>query len=67
MCIPLVHDFHSESSSVEDVSPGVDDFVLSIDDGLVKVEAVEVESHGRHAEGGKPDADDGPSSEEEVK
>ena len=66
MGVSLVHDFHSESGAVEDVGPGVEHSSLSVDDGLVEVEAVEVESHGRDAEGGKPDSHHWPRSEEEM-
>ena len=62
-----MHDFHSEASSVEDVCPGVKDSALSVDDGLVEVESIEVEGHGGHAKGGEPDANDGPGCKEEVK
>lgn len=45
MGITLVHDFHSESCSVEDVCPGVDDVAVTGLDGLIEVEAVQIESH----------------------
>ena len=67
MCISFVHDFHSESCSVEDVCPGVKDSALSVDDGLVEVESIEVEGHGGHAKVGEPDADYRPGCQEEVK
>ena len=46
MGITLMHYLHAKSSTVEDVSPGVDDSSLGLDDGLVEVEAVQVEGHG---------------------
>merc|ERR1711943_77232 len=64
--IALVHHFHAEAGTVQHVSPGVQDAALTIKDGLVEVEAVQVEGHGRHAQGGEPDADNGPCSQEEV-
>jgi hypothetical protein len=64
--ITLVHYFHAKASSVEDVSPGRDDAALAIDNRLVEVETVEVEGHRGHAEGGEPDADNGPGCKEEV-
>ena len=64
--ISFMHDFHSESSAVEHVGPGVQNSSLSVDDRLVEVEAVEVEGHGANAEGGEPDADYRPGCEEEV-
>merc|ERR1712100_63002 len=65
--VALVHHFHAEAGTVEDVSPGVQHTTLGIQDGLVEVEAVQVEGHGAHAEGGEPDANDRPGSQEEVK
>ena len=46
MSVALVHDFHAEASTVQHVGPGVQDAALTIKDGLVEVEAVEVEGHG---------------------
>merc|ERR1711943_81333 len=65
--VALVHHFHAEAGTVQHISPGVQDAALTIKDGLVEVEAVQVEGHGRHAEGGEPDADNRPGSQEEVK
>merc|ERR1712100_1015937 len=65
--VALVHHFHAEVGTVEDVGPGVQNTALSIKDGLVEVEAVQVEGHGGHAQGGEPDADNRPGSQEEVK
>ena len=66
MGVPFVHNFHSKSCTVEHICPGVKDSSLPINDGLVEVETVEVESHGRDAEGGKPDSHHWPRSEEEM-
>ena len=66
VCVPFVHDFHTESGTVKDVGPGVEHVFLVVLNGLVEVEAVEVESHGRDAEGGKPDSHHWPRSEEEM-
>ena len=66
MSVSLVHNLHPKTSSVEYVSPSGDDTVLTIHQGLVEVEAVEVEGHGGHPKGGEPDADDGPGCQEEV-
>merc|ERR1712100_552997 len=65
--IALVHHFHAEVGAVQHISPGVQDAALTIKDGLVEVETVQVEGHGRHAQGGEPDADNRPGSQEEVK
>merc|ERR1712100_1011410 len=65
--VALVHDFHAEVGAVQNISPGVQNTALSIKDGLVEVEAVQVEGHGADAQGGEPDADNRPGSQEEVK
>ena len=67
MSIALVHHFHAQVGAVQHISPGVQDTALTIKDGLVEVETVQVEGHGGHAKGGEPDADNGPGSQEEVK
>ena len=64
--VAFMHDFHTQTSSVENVSPGVHHMPFATSDGLVEVEAVEVERHGGDAEGGKPNPHDGPCCEEEV-
>ena len=66
MSITLVHDFHTQSSAVEYVCPGVQNTTLTINNGSIEVKSVEVECHGADAEGGKPDSHDWPGSEEEV-
>merc|ERR1711991_889767 len=65
--VALVLHFHAEVGAVQHISPGVQDTALTIKDGLVEVETVQVERHGADAHGGEPDADNGPSSQEEVK
>ena len=67
MSVALVHDFHAKTSTVQDIGPSVDDTTLTFNNGLIEVESVEVERHGGDAEGGKPDAHDGPCCQEEVK
>ena len=66
MSVALVHDFHAEVGAVQNISPGVQDAALTIKDGLVEVETVQVEGHGADAHGGEPDANDRPGSQEEV-
>ena len=44
--VALVHHFHAEAGTVQHVGPGVQDAALTIKDGLVEVEAVQVEGHG---------------------
>ena len=41
--VALVHHFHAEAGTVQHISPGVQDAALTIKDGLVEVEAVQVE------------------------
>merc|ERR1712100_959169 len=65
--VALVHHFHAEVGAVQHISPGVQDAALTIKDGLVEVEAVQVEGHGADAQGSEPDANDRPGSQEEVK
>merc|ERR1712159_953521 len=65
--VALVHHFHAEVGAVQHISPGVQDAALTIKDGLVEVETVQVEGHGADAHGGEPDADNRPGSQEEVK
>jgi hypothetical protein len=43
MSVALVHHFHAESGTVQHVGPGVQDAALTIKDGLVEVEAVQVD------------------------
>ena len=65
--VTLMHYFHTQTSAVENVCPGVQNTTLTINNGLIEVEAVEVERHSGDAEGGKPDPQHRPGSEEEVK
>ena len=55
MSITLMHYFHTETSAVEDICPGVEHATLTIKDGLVEVETVEVECHGGDTKSSKPD------------
>ncbi len=66
MCVTLVHNFKAKVSSVYNVSPSWNDFAVCINDGLIKVKAIKVESHGADTHRGKPYANDGPSSEKNI-
>ena len=66
MSVALVHHFHTQTSTVQHISPGVQHAALAVEDRLVEVEAVQVEGHRAHAQGGEPDADHRPGSQEEV-
>ena len=65
--IALVHHFHSETSTVQDVCPRINHMPIACLDGLVEVKTVEVECHGGDAERGKPDSHDRECSQEEVR
>lgn len=67
MSVSLMHYLETKVGTVEHISPSVHHMTLTFNNGLVEVEAVEVEGHGGDAEGGKPDANDRPGSQEEVK
>ena len=54
--VALVHDFHTQVSAVDDISPSVDNATLRVDYRLVEVETVQVESHRGDTQSGKPDA-----------
>ncbi len=67
MCVSLVHYLHPETSSIQNVCPGVQDFTLTILDRLVEVETVQVEGHRGNTKCGEPDTNDRPGCQEEVK
>ena len=50
-----MHDFHSKTSTVEDICPSVDHFTLRLHNGLVEVETIEVECHGANTKSSEPD------------
>jgi hypothetical protein len=64
--VTLVHDFHTQTSAVQNVCPSVEYTTLTVNDGLVEVETVEVECHGANTKSSEPDANYRPSSKEEV-
>ena len=43
VCVTLMHNLHSKTSTVEYVCPGVQNTTLTINNGLIEVEPVEVE------------------------
>ena len=49
VCVTLVHNLESKVSSVQHVSPCWYDLAISVNDGLVKVKPIKVESHGADA------------------
>ena len=60
MGITLMHYFHAKTSTIKDVGPGLYNMTLTLNNGLIEVKSVEVESHGADAERGKPDSQDRP-------
>ena len=66
VCVTLMHNFHTQTSTIKYICPGVQNTTLTINNGLIEVESVEVERHGGDAEGGKPDSHDELCCEEEV-
>ena len=67
MSITLVHHFHTETSTVQNVCPGVEHTILRIDDGLVEVETVQVERHRGHTQSGEPDANNSQAARKKCK
>ena len=67
MSVSLVHHFHTKTSSVQNVCPGVQDFTLTVHDGLVEVKSIEVEGHRGNTQCGEPDTDNRRKRQEEVK
>ena len=67
MSVALVHYFHTQVGAVDYICPGADYAALAIHDRLVEVESVQVERHGADTEGGEPDSDYRPSTQEEVR
>jgi hypothetical protein len=66
MSIALVHYLHPQSSAIKNISPSVDYLTLTINDTLIKVEAIQIEGHRRNTKSGEPDAHNWPASKEEV-
>ena len=67
VCVTLMHNFHSKTSTVQYICPGVQHTTLTIKDGLVEVETVQVECHRGDTKCGEPDAYNRPCGKEEVK
>ena len=64
--IPLVHHFHAQVRPVDHIRPGANYPTLRVDDALVEVKPVQVERHRADAQGGEPNPDDGPCTQQEV-
>jgi hypothetical protein len=66
MGISLVHHLHSETCSVQYISPSRNYSVLTINNGLVEIKSVQVEGHGANTKGSKPNTNYWPGGKEEV-
>jgi hypothetical protein len=62
-----VHNFHTKISTVNNVSPSINEVTLGIKDRLVEVKTVKVECHSTYTKRSEPNTDNRPSSKEEVK
>lgn len=60
------HYWHPQVGAVDHICPGIDHATLRVDHRLVEVETVEVKRHGADTQGGEPDADYRPGTQEEV-
>ena len=65
--IAFMHHFHTKTSTVKDVSPGVNYMTFRSLNGLVEVKTIQVECHGANTKSSKPDPYHRKSSKEEVK
>ena len=66
MSITLVHHLKTKVGAVENISPSVNHIALSVNNGVVEVEPIEVECHRAHTHGSQPDTDHRPGTQEEV-
>ena len=66
MSVPFMHNLYSEVCTIEDIAPGIDDSRFRVNDRLVKVKTIKVESHCGYTERCKPNANHGPSSKKEM-
>ena len=67
MGITLMHNFKPKVLSVDYVSPCWDNLSISINNGLVKIEPIEIECHSADSHGGKPYANHWENTKEEMK
>ena len=64
--LTLVHYLHPQTCPVKNISPSRKYFVLTINNGLVKIKAIEVKSHRRNTKSSKPDSNYRPCGKEEM-
>ena len=67
MSVTLVHNFHTQTCTVQNVCPGVEDTTLTVEDRLVEVEPVKVECHGANTKSSEPDADNSHAARKKCK
>ena len=66
MGVPLVHNFHTQTSPIKDIGPSRNHAILTINQRLVEVETVEVKRHCAYAQRSKPNSNHWPCCQEEV-
>ena len=67
MRVTFMHHFHTKVGTVDNVGPSIDHTSFRINNGLVEIEAVQVESHGRNTHSSQPDSNHRPGGQEKVK
>ena len=66
MCVSLMHNFHTKSTTIKNVCPSRDYTFLIIFDGTIVVKSVQIKSHRGNPKSSKPNTNYGPGSKEEV-
>lgn len=64
--VTLMHYFNPNVGVVDDVRPAVDHMAITVEDGVVEVEAIEIEGEAANGHTSKPDAYYRPCPQEEV-
>jgi hypothetical protein len=67
MGVPFVNYLKPEVSTIENVRPGIDYMALAILNALIKVQTVQIKGHRANSQSSKPNANNRPSSKEEMK
>jgi hypothetical protein len=61
-----VHYLHPQSSTIEYISPSVNNFAFRTHDALVEVETIQVECHRANSKSSEPNTNNRPSSQKEM-
>ena len=67
MSVTFVLNFDTEVSTVQDVSPSINYLTISSENGLIKIQTVEVECHSIHTKASEPNTHHREGSKEEMK